>query len=137
MTLIELVVVVAVLASLGLGVTLAVGRGGQRAESDLRAFQSAYDQARSLAIHGQVRRGLLLEAKGRRSALWGAEGWQVSDQLQPWRGQVSYLVDGPQARRDAPNILFLPNGQTSAFRIQFDQIGCRSDGWTGLICEAG
>ncbi len=136
-TLIELVVVVAVMASLVLGVTLTRGQGGSRADSDLMAFQTAYDQTRSLAVHGQVRRGLLLAAKGRRLASWHADGWQLSEQLQPWRGRVSYLVEGPRALRDAPNIIFLPNGQTSAFSIQFDRIGCRSDGWTGLICDAG
>ena len=135
-TLIELVVVVAVMASLVLGITLMRG-GGSRGDSDLIAFQSAYDQARSLAVHGQVRRGLLLQAKGRRLATWRVDGWQLSEQLHPWRGRVSYLIEGPRALRDAPNIIFLPNGQTSAFSIQFDRIGCRSDGWTGLICDAG
>lgn len=136
-TLIELVVVVAVMASLGLGVVLTVGRGETRGDSDLIAFQTAYDQGRSLAIHGQIRRGLLLRATGRRLATWRAGGWQLSQQLQPWRGPVSYQVEGPQAQRDTPNIVFLPNGRTSAFSIQFDQITCRSDGWTGLICAAG
>ena len=136
-TLIELVVVVAVMASLVLGVTLTQGAGRSRGESDLVAFQTAYDQARSLAVHGQVRRGLLLEAKGRRLAKWRGEDWQLSEQLQPWRGRVSYLIEGPRALQDTPNIVFLPNGQTSAFSIQFDRIGCRSDGWTGLICDAG
>jgi len=136
-TLIELVVVVAVMASLVLGVTLTVGRGGGRSESDLRSFRSAYDQARSLAVHGRVQRGFLLSAKGHRMAWWHSDGWQLSEHLQPWRGRVSYLVKTPRVADDRPNILFLPNGQTSAFSIQFDHIGCRSDGWTGLICDAG
>lgn len=136
-TLIELVVVLAVMASLVLGVTLTRGTGSSRGDSDLRAFQSAYDQARSLAVHGQVRRGLVLRSGGRRIAWWRGDGWQLSEQLQPWRGRVSYLVAGQPAGRDTPDLLFLPNGRTSAFSIQFDQIGCRSDGWTGLICDAG
>lgn len=137
-TLIELVVVLMVLASLGMGVTLSLGRNSLRGESDLIAFQTAYDQARSLAVHGQIRRGLLLEAKGRRLARWQAGGWQLSEQLQPWRGRVSFLINGgAPPLRDAPNLIFLPNGQTTAFSIQFDQITCRSDGWTGLICAAG
>jgi len=135
-TLIELVVVVAVMAALVLGVTLSAGLGGGRSESDLMSFRTAYDQARSLAVHGQLRRGILLSAKGRRLAWWRADGWQLSDQLQPWRGRVSYQIEGPSAAQEAPDILFLPNGQTSAFSIQFDSISCRSDGWTGLICDA-
>ena len=136
-TLIELVVVVAVMASLVLGVTLSAGLGGGRSESDLMSFRTAYDQARSLAVHGQLRRGLALSVKGRRIAWWRGDGWQLSEQLQPWRGRVSYQIEGSSAAQEAPDIIFLPNGQTSAFSIQFDSINCRSDGWTGLICEAG
>ncbi len=136
-TLIELVVVVAVMATLVLGVTLSAGRGGGGSEGDLMRFRTAYDQARSLAVHGELRRGIVLSARGRRIAWWQADGWQVSDQLQPWRGRVSYQINGPSAAQEGPDILFLPNGQTSAFSIQFDSISCRSDGWTGLICEAG
>jgi prepilin-type N-terminal cleavage/methylation domain-containing protein len=133
-TLIELVVVLAVLASLGLGVTLTRGATGARGDSDLMGFRSSYDQARSLAVHGQRRRGILLSAAGLRLAWGGADGWQISERSQPWRGRVSYHIDGPQMPPEIPNIIFLPNGQTTAFSIQFDQITCRSDGWTGLIC---
>jgi len=134
-TLIELVVVVAVMATLVLGVTL-TRRAGSR-DGDLVAFRNAYDQARSLAVHGQIRRGIALSAKGRRLAQWRGADWQISEQLQPWQGRVSYHVEGPQVAQGAPDILFLPNGQTSVFSIQFDRINCRSDGWTGLICDAG
>lgn len=135
-TLIELVVVLAVLVSLVLGVTLTRGAVRPRSDSDLMGFRSAYDQARSLAVHGQRRRGLLLNAEGWRLAWAGAEGWRVSDRLQPWRGRVSYHIDGPRAAPETPDILFLPTGQTSGFSIQFDQITCGSDGWTGLLCAA-
>ena len=139
-TLIELVVVLAVLASLGLGVTLTRGATGARGDSDLMGFRSSYDQARSLAVHGQRRRGILLSAAGRRLTWARGAAWQISEQLQPWRGRVSYQITGPGAgsgaAQDIPNIIFLPNGQTTAFSIQFDQITCRSDGWTGLICAA-
>ncbi|PCJ04067.1 MAG: hypothetical protein COB16_11540 [Rhodobacteraceae bacterium] len=136
-TLIELVVVVAVMASLVLGVTLTRGLGGASGESDLMSFRATYDQARSLAVHGQVQRGLALSAKGRRIAWWRGDGWQISEQLMPWRGRVSYQIEGPSAAQETPDIIFLPNGQTSAFSIQFESISCRSDGWTGLICDAG
>ena len=136
-TLIELVVVVAVMGSLVLGVTLTRGAGPGRSDRDLTAFRSAYDQARSLAVHGQMRRGLMLSAQGRRIALWRGDGWHVSERLQPWRGHVSYHIEGSTRAEDAPDIVFLSNGQTSAFSIQFDQIRCRSDGWRGLTCDAG
>jgi len=144
-SLLELVVVVAVLAVLAVGVSLGAGlgtgpgRSGAGNRGDLATFQQAYDQARSLAIHGAARRGLRITPQGRQVALWQGGDWQVSDQLQRWRGQVSYLARGPQAQTspEAPNLLFLPNGQTSAFDIQFDGTHCRSDGWTGLTCDAG
>jgi hypothetical protein len=89
-------------------------------------------------VHGGVKRGLVLTPEGRRQALWRDGGWQISERLQPWRGRVSYLAgDGEQLRPGRPNLIFLPNGQTSAFRIQLGGRQCRSDGWTGLACGAG
>lgn len=148
-TLIELVVVMAVMASLVLGAVLIRPPGAGAAGRDLQRFRAAYDQARSLAVHGQTRRGLALTAAGLRVSRWSQaarlnggwldrgrmdSGWQISAQLQPWRGRVSYQIAGPGAVNDTPDILFLANGQTTAFSIQFDQGQCHSDGWTGLIC---
>ncbi len=136
-TLIELMIVVAVMATLAVGVSLGVGRPTTGSDSDLARFQASYDIQRSLAIHGLQHRGVRISGQGLQ-LLQRQEGrWQAPTPPQPWRGRVSYLAQGPQARPDAPNLVFLPNGQTSAFVVTFDTTRCRSDGWTGLICDAG
>ncbi len=143
-SLIELLITVAVLSILAVGVTLSVGRrdmGGT--DSDLAAFQRAYETSRGLAVHGHETRGLVLSPQGSRQARQVAGRWQVSDQERRWRGRVSYAVKGPQRSSGAPDILFLPNGQTSAFDITFTSgargttIRCETDGWAGLTCGAG
>jgi len=137
-TLIELVVVVAVMAVLAVGASLSAGRSTSGAQSDLSRFRDAYDQTRSLAVHGAEQRGLVITSQGRRVALWREGDWQISKRMQPWRGPVSYLVKGGRRGRPGqPNLIFLANGQTSAFSIQLGRVRCHSDGWTGLICNAG
>lgn len=136
-TLIELLVVITVMASLAVGVSLSAGRSVAPGESDLARFRNAYELARSLAVHGMQRRGVLISADGSRSARWVAGDWVIAKRLQPWRNRVSYLVEGRRPGPETPNIIFLPNGQTSAFVISFAQARCSSDGWTGLRCDAG
>jgi prepilin-type N-terminal cleavage/methylation domain-containing protein len=137
-TLIELVVVVAVMATLAVGASLTAGRSTTGAQSDLSAFRDAYSQARALAVHGGEQRALVISAQGHRVALWHDGDWQVSGRLQRWRSSVSYLQEGGRrAGPDQPNLRFLANGQTSAFSIQLGRTQCHSDGWTGLICNAG
>jgi len=137
-TLIELVVVVAVMATLAVGASLSAGRSTSNAQSDLLTFRDVYSQARALAVHGAEQRGLVISALGYRVALWRNGDWQLSERLQPWRGAVTYLTEGGRrARSGQPNLIFLANGQTSAFSIQLGRARCNSDGWTGLICNAG
>lgn len=139
-TLIELLVVVAILATLAAGISLSVSRSGTGAEGDLARFRQIHDQQRSLAIHGLQTRGLRVTSRGlqilHRSGA-GAE-WEPAGPMQPWRGRVSWLAQGPQGAsgENSPNLIFLPNGQTSGFVLRFDRQDCRSDGWTGLICDA-
>lgn len=137
-TLIELVIVVAVMASLAAGVSLMAGRGVAAGESDLSRFVRSYEQNRSLAVLERRMRGLVLDPAGSRQALKQDGAWDQPGRLQRWNGRVSYLVEGARsAASDAPDILFLPTGQTSAFVITFEARQCRSDGWTGLRCDAG
>lgn len=136
-TLIELVIVVAVMASLAAGVSLVAGRGVAPGESDLSRFVRTYDQNRSLAVLERRVRGLFLEPDGSRQALKRDGIWGEPGRLQRWTGWVSYLVEGVRPGRNVPDLLFLPSGQTSAFVITFGARQCRSDGWTGLRCDAG
>ena len=55
-----------------------------------------------------------------------------------WRGRVGFAPQEPPGSGDAPEIVFLSNGRTSAFSIRFGSGAgqlCRSDGWTGLTCD--
>ena len=142
-SLIELLITVAVLSVLAVGVALSVGRGEAGSESDAAAFRRAFDSQRSLAVHGKDTRGLILSPQGSRPARRVAGRWQAPAQERRWRGSVAYAVRGRQAGSDLPDILFLPNGQTSAFDITFNTgaggsaIRCETDGWAGLTCGSG
>lgn len=136
-TLIELVVVVAVMASLAAGVSLMVGRGAGPEDGDLSRFVRTYEQNRNLAVLERQMRGLFLEPAGSRQALKQDGSWGDPGRLQRWSGRVSHLIEGTRPDPNVPDILFLPSGQTSAFVITFGARQCRSDGWTGLRCDAG
>lgn len=133
-SLLELMVVVAILASLSVGVTLAVGRD-RGAGDDLSAFLRDFERSYERAIHEQRPVGLRVEVDG--LYVLGEDGaFRV---LRRWSDAVRWNVRGPRARRDEPNIVILPNGQTTAFEITFDWGGdqpslCRHDGWSEVTC---
>ena len=178
-TLVELLVSIAVLAVLALGATLALPRGSAPAQRDMALFQRQFEQMRQLAITGQSSRGLVIGPEGLRLASrqanpqaspqasqvdpqtdrpprGQAQTWQISPRPQPWQGRVHFEPLTSQARSGIPDIQFLADGRSSAFRIHFSprpgalrqgahqgahqggagrQSSCRSDGRTGLICD--
>ena len=93
---------------------------------------------RQLAVQGQSPRGLQITPRGlrmvsRRDGIWQEDGQEVR-----WRGRVGFAPQEPPGSGDAPEIVFLSNGRTSAFSIRFGSGAgqlCRSDGWTGLTCD--
>lgn len=145
-SLIELLVVVAILAILSVGLSLSLGRTVSSAKQDSTLFQSQFDTNRALAISGQHRRGFTIEAKGLRplhlAQNLGSVRWEASQRQIPWAGKVLLDLD----RRSftgtdlQPDIIFLRNGQTTAFTIWFgtgaSKIQCQADGWTGLTCQS-
>lgn len=145
-TLIELLIAVAVLAALSVGASLvATGRGAGVGDAD--RFARLYATMRQQAVLGQGWRGIALDSGGSRTGARRAGVWQMSDRVEPWRGRMVFLPDTPPLPAtggvEAPQIVFLPNGQTSAFGIGFTQRGragtirCRTDGWAGLQCTGG
>lgn len=140
-TLIELLIVVAVLSVLVVGIGLSTGRGAVPVQSDQARFQDRFETARSLAVHGGLPRGFDIEPQGLRQMRYGPDGWRSSPSLTRWRGRVTYRVQAGIAGTATPAIVFLPNGQTTAFSISFVDDGritrCTSDGWTGLQCRGG
>lgn len=128
LSLVELLVVTAVLAVLAGGVTLAIGRGA--GPPDVPRFAALFETQRSLAIAGQQRRGLAFDADGARIALRSGAGWQMSGPPTVL-GPVRFDRQWP-----APQIEFLPTEQTSAFAVTLpDGARCATDGWAGLSCD--
>lgn len=139
-SLIELLIATAVLAVLAVGASLSVGRNASLAESDQALFQRNFDQMRQLAMTGRHSRGIEITATGMRLATRGAEGWDLSDTLQRWRGRVAVAVTRPGGDGQAPTLVFLATGQTTPFDIVFrdgeTDRRCRANGWTGLRCDS-
>lgn len=134
-TLFELLVVVAVLAVLAVGASLAATRSGGEGASDADRFRHSHDMARALAVQGQERRGLEISRSGIRMAKQVGGIWQAEGRKIVWRDRVVFAPQGEDLSPDVPEILFLPDGRSSAFSIRFAGVGCRSDGWTGLKCD--
>jgi len=139
-SLVELLVVIAVLAILSVGATLVVSRGGSTSESasDMTRFKTHYTTLRALAIQGRETHGLSVQGAGMRQVRLGEGGWVQAGSMQLWRGKVSISRQAEAHEPGGPDIRFLANGRTSAFSISFGTGSrCQSDGWTGLTCEAG
>ncbi|MGR1580850.1 type II secretion system protein [Thalassobius sp. S69A] len=137
-TLIELMVAVAVLAVLSVGATLALGRSDGPGASAQSLFQQAHRNLRTLAITGQQIRGLRVEPRGMFPASHTPDGWKIAETRVTWDGQVvlSILRNHRYGPASAPQILYLPSGQSTPFTIQFPSgIQCRNDGWSTLTCD--
>lgn len=139
-SLIELLVTVAVLAILAVGVTLSTGRvgsGGAR-HSDMALFQDRFEMMRALAIQGRHPRGLELEGGGPQMARLGVDGWTFADPARRWQERVGFAPRFGGATPGAPDIVFLPNGRSTAFSVSFaGGARCESNGWAGLTCRDG
>lgn len=137
-TLIELLVCVAILAVLAVAASLALPRGSSPGSRDRALFQTQFEAARQLAVSGGQSRGLKITPQGLQLVQRGPEGWQDPGRLQRWQGRAGFARRGTVPAPGAPQILFLANGRTSAFRLSFaDGSACESDGWTGLRCSGG
>jgi len=148
-SLLEMVVVVAVIAVLSVTATFAVTDRDQ-GEADLARFVATYDRQRDAAILGGAPRGLALVPGGWHTLVppppdARGDGWQPIGRVQKLRGEARFEKDGktlaPTAlsRAPQPDITFLPDGQVSPFTVTFianDALNrCRSNDLTGLDCE--
>ena len=144
-SLIELMVVVAILATVSVAAVLAVGRpAATGAAGDAAALQRAFDLQQGLAIRSGLRRGLLLERDGMTLARWSDGAWQADTSLHRWRARPQWRlpagvsVGSAPAPDSPPQVVLLPNGQSTAFEVRFARRGsvvrCTTDGWTGLTC---
>jgi prepilin-type N-terminal cleavage/methylation domain-containing protein len=148
-TLLEMVIVVAVIAVLSITATFSVTQRNS-GDSDVLRFGAAYDRLRDAAILGHSARGVALLPGGWQVLLPAppgaeVEGWQTNGRTQKFRGEVRFEgARGPifpkeLDREPAPDLVFLPDGQVTRFEVSFIGNGtvmrCTSAGFSGLICE--
>ncbi len=136
-TLIELLIVLAVLATVAVAGTLAVGRADLGTRSDQQRFEAQFAAARSLAVHSGRARGLALDPAGLSLAAFDGARWQVSDRVLRFDRRVAFFPDVAFVPPGTPEIVFLPDGRATAFRLQLggpDGALCTSDGWSALTC---
>jgi len=149
-TLLEMVVVVAVIAVLSVTATFSVA-GRSAGEADMARFAAAYDRLRDSAILGRAPQAVSIVEDGWQTLSPagqenGRTTWQPSGRAQKFRGQARFEgASGPILPRDlwrdrTPDLFFLPDGQVTPFDVAFIGNGtvrhCRSAGFSGLICEA-
>ena len=144
-SLLEMVVVVAVIATLSVGASLSIGpRGGT---ADAPRLASVYGALRDAAVLGQVPRALRLVPGGWQVLVphEGLEaGWQPSGKPVKFRSEVRFegangpILPGAEDRAPRPDIVFLPDGGVTPFEAVFVTdatiTACRSQGLAGLDC---
>ncbi len=137
-SLVEMLVVVAVLSVLAIGTSLAVGRLNARQDVDQQRFLARFDQMRDQAILGHRTLALELRPNGMIEVARqeNTTGWHDVGRLVRWQAQVRF---NRRTAAQGPDILFLRTGETTPFEIRFwhgDRAKtCRSDGWTGVQCD--
>lgn len=135
-SLIELLVVTAILSALAVGVSLAFARPGGT-ETDAARLDQALTRARDMALATGARHGLELDDAGwrilRYDAVAGA--WQDTGGGR-WSGTAR---PARPLRRDAPEVEVLPDGEISPLRIEFyrqaERTVCRAAGWGPVTCR--
>jgi prepilin-type N-terminal cleavage/methylation domain-containing protein len=145
-TLLEMVVVVAVMATLTLAATLSVGR--RAGPSDVAHFAGAYGALMDAALLGQEARGLRVMQEGWQvlRPVAPGQGWHASGAVQKVRDTVVFEGDdGPILARErpdppVPDLVFLPDGKLTPVTVRFTAgdvvMLCRAVPLSGLDCEA-
>lgn len=140
-SLLELVVVTAMMSILAVGATLSVGMSRREAvATDQRHFRDTFETARALAIRERGKRGLRVTPQGMTVTRHGPDGWTTRETERPWSGRISLYSRSGGPAGPIPEIVLLPNGRSTAFEITFTADGevaqvCRTDGWSRLLCE--
>ncbi|WP_147114503.1 type II secretion system protein [Tateyamaria sp. syn59] len=131
-SLVELVVVIAVLSVLAVGTSLTVGQS-QRMKNDVRLFQQDFERVANLAILGRETRGLDVTPQGLTHYIRTDDGWSVVGRERRWRGSVRPQTDLRRTSPGSPNIVFLSNGEVSQFSVRF--VPRRGPGQTCRLAE--
>lgn len=137
-TLVELMIVVAVLSALAGAVTLSVARpGGGAALSDAARFEALHRRLRSEAVLSRQVLGLRVGPEGYAPLRWTGRDWAPSGAAQAWQGAVTNLRGFDP---EAP-LVFAPSGQVTPVRLRFEAEGavrvCATAGWQAAACAGG
>lgn len=146
-TLVELVIVVAVLAVLAVSVTLtgAFARASGPAERSAAAFARAVALARDRALVRRAPQGLAPLADGWQMMAPAADGggWVAEGTPGAAPGAVWSVAGTPfrpvaGVAPQAPAVVFLPDGRSTPFALELPGRGgplaCRTDGWEAPRC---
>lgn len=147
-TLIELVIVVAVVGILAVTVALSTGRSGlaRGAGGEERAAQAltaAVAATRDTALLSRQTLGLRPLPDGWEVVARSGEGWAPSGPAGRVPGAAWEVAGVPllpgQASDEAPPVLFLPDGRATPFVLRLAPGGvgtvCATDGWEALRCR--
>lgn len=148
-SLVEVMIVVAVLSVLSVAAGLSVGRSGPAHEGDADAFAAAYEAGRLAAILARHPRALALTDTGWTPLEPDPEaqgGWRTAG---PERALAGAWRDGATgaplrsavaAAETQADLVFLPDGQTTPVDLRFiaraGERRCIADGWGALACRA-
>ncbi len=140
-TLIELMVVVAILTLLTLTAVMGVNRPRTAGASDWARFERMHDRLREQAVMGQVVLGLRLRPEGYSRLRRVPRGWAEDGTPATWSGPVRVI----RPFGTANVIAFLPSGESTPVQVAFAGSGsaggggapetiCESDGWAAVTC---
>lgn len=133
-SLVELVVVVAVMATLAVGASL-VATNRQDAPADIHVLTQSFERARSAALHSRQTQGLRLTARGVARFERAQGRWQETGTERRWRRGVRVSADLAQQGRAGPNVVLLGDGTVSGFAVDFASgTRCVLDTAAGLTC---
>jgi prepilin-type N-terminal cleavage/methylation domain-containing protein len=150
-TLIELVVVVAIMSVLSISVSFSAGRSGTGAQSDAARFAALHARLYERAIMGRHSLAVSLGETG-----WqmlqpdpeDAQSWVAVGRAVEFRGEARFEFSDRNFGRNfgrksldelaTPDLVFLSSGQSTPFEVAFIAanmtVNCISDGWTGFTC---
>lgn len=149
-TLLELVIVVAVVALLSITAVFSVGRSAGSSANDALHFKSTYDHLRQAAILGRTSKAMSLRQKGFQALDNSTDdtpdaAWVPANKAHLFAGEVRFrglntsLYPGFEEGELLADLVFLADGQVTSFEVSFilaDQVTrCIGTGWAGLSCE--
>lgn len=135
-TLVELMVVVAIVSLLSVTAVLGVNRpGGGARDTDAMRLADLHTLLREQAVMAQTVLGLSVTPEGYRRVRRDADGaWRADGTASDWRGTAT--LERPFAAETV--VVFLPNGHSTPVRVRLRGDGtlasCESDGWEPMTC---